>query len=148
MSLFSRLSLAEPVDNEKVKNDNDDSAKNEVLCKTLKAGDITNYPKSGDTCVIHYEAFTEAEICNSKQPQSFDSSVSRGRPFQFRLGAGQVIRGIDDAVSTMSVGQKVEATIPHTSAYGVRGFPPVIAPRATLVFRIELVSFSLAAIEK
>mmetsp|Transcript_17777 Transcript_17777/g.38397 ORF Transcript_17777/g.38397 Transcript_17777/m.38397 type:complete len:174 (+) Transcript_17777:84-605(+) len=117
-------------------------AKAGVLIKTLKPGDITNFPKKGDTCTIHYEAFTEDEICKSKNPDPFDSSRSRDTVFQFRLGLGQVIEGMDAAVSKMSLGQEVEATIPYAYAYGVQGYPPVVQPRATLVFRIELIRFS------
>ena len=108
-----------------------------VQLKTLKPGDITNIPKKGDTCAIHYEAFTEDEIRNSKTPEPFDSSRSRDQQFQFRLGTGQVIEGMDVAVSSMSVGQEVEATIPYSYAYSVAGYPPVVPPRATLIFRME-----------
>ena len=119
------------------------TAKAGVLLKTLKPGDITNYPKKGDICTIHYEAFTEDEmISNRTNPDPFDSSRSRDQVFQFLLGAGQVIEGMDAAVSKMSVGQEVEATIPHPYAYGVAGYPPLIPPRATLVFRIELIRFT------
>ncbi len=62
--------------------------------------------------------------------------------FQFKLGKGSVIEGMDVAVSKMSVGQIVEATIPYPFAYGVAGYPPVVPPRATLIFRIELIRFS------
>lgn len=117
-----------------------------VVIKTIKPGDITNYPKKGDTCSIHYEVFTEDEIRNnSLHPVPFDSSRSRDQVFQFRLGAGQVIDGMDIAVSKMSIGQEVKATIPYTLAYGVVGYPPVVPPRATLIFRIELLSFSSLA---
>lgn len=122
------------------------NAKAGVLLKTLKPGDITNFPKKGDICTIHYEAFTEDEIiCNSRNRtpvEPFDSSRSRDQVFQFRLGAGSVIEGMDVAVSKMSLGQEVEATIPYPYAYGVAGYPPVVPPRATLIFRIELISFS------
>ncbi|EED94665.1 predicted protein, partial [Thalassiosira pseudonana CCMP1335] len=114
-----------------------------VLIKTLKPGDITNYPKKGDTCSIHYEAFTESEMLEYKQnPQPFDSSRKRGQVFQFRLGGEQVIEGLDVAVSKMSVGQEVEATIPYPFAYGVQGYPPVVPPRSTLIFRVELLRFT------
>ncbi|KAL9191283.1 hypothetical protein ACHAXT_000989 [Thalassiosira profunda] len=125
---------------------NDISAKAGVLLKTRKPGDITNFPKKGDTVTIHYEAFTEEEICNAKRsgeaPDPFDSSRARGQQFQFRIGAGQVIEGMDVAVSKMSLGQEVEATIPYPFAYGVQGYPPVVPPRATLIFRIELIRFA------
>ena len=119
------------------------SAEAGVLLKTLKPGDITRFPKKGDICTIHYEAFTEDEmIRNSHNPDPFDSSRRRDQVFHFRLGAGQVIEGMEAAVSRMSLGQIVEATIPYMYAYGVAGYPPVIQPRATLIFRIELIRFS------
>jgi FKBP-type peptidyl-prolyl cis-trans isomerase len=115
----------------------------EVLIKTLKPGDITHYPKKGDICTIHYEVFKEDEIIdNGGNATPFDSSRGRNQVFKFRLGDGQVIDGMDIAVSKMSVGQLIEATIPYMYAYGIGGFPPVVPPRATLVFRIELISCS------
>jgi len=115
----------------------------EVLIKTLKPGDITHYPKKGDVCTIHYEVFMEDEIfCNGGNAIPFDSSRGRDQVFKFLLGGGQVIDGMDIAVSKMSLGQIVEATIPYMHAYGIGGFPPVVPPRATLVFRIELISCS------
>jgi FKBP-type peptidyl-prolyl cis-trans isomerase len=115
----------------------------EVVIKTLKPGNITHYPKKGDICTIHYEVFMEDEIIgNGGNATPFDSSRGRDQVFKFRLGDGQVIDGMDIAVSKMSVGQLVEATIPYMYAYGIGGFPPVVPPRATLVFRIELISCS------
>ena len=114
-----------------------------VLIRTLKPGDVTNFPKKGDKCSIHYEAFTEQEMMSrDSNPVPFDSSRSRGQVFYFQLGLGQVIEGLDVAVSKMSIGQEVEATIPYPYAYGVAGYPPVVPPRATLIFRVELISFS------
>ena len=79
---------------------------------------------------------------NSDNPTPFDSSRKRGKVFSFRLGEQQVIEGLDVAVSKMSLGEEVEATIPFPYAYGVAGYPPVVPPRATLIFRVELIQFS------
>ena len=68
----------------------------------------------------------------------FDSSLDRGTPFQFQLGAGQVIQGWEQGVAGMKVGGKRRLTVPPELGYGAGGFPPVIPANATLVFEIEL----------
>ncbi|MFC2100483.1 FKBP-type peptidyl-prolyl cis-trans isomerase [Bacteroidota bacterium] len=69
----------------------------------------------------------------------FDSSLDRGTPLEFQLGAGQVIKGWDEGISMMNVGGKAKLVIPSAIGYGERGAGNVIPPYAPLVFDVELV---------
>lgn len=92
-------------------------------------------PKSGQTCVMHYTGWLWE---NGAKGKKFDSSVDRGKPFEFVLGRGQVIKGWDEGVASMKVGGKRTLLIPPQLGYGPRGAAGVIPPNATLIFDVEL----------
>lgn len=86
---------------------------------------------AGRTVHVHY---TGTLVDGSK----FDSSVDRGQPFSFPLGAGRVIQGWERGIAGMKVGGKRRLEIPPELGYGERGFPPVIPANSTLIFEVEL----------
>ena len=92
-------------------------------------------PKTGQTCVMHYTGWLYE---NGQKGKKFDSSVDRGEPFEFPIGAGRVIKGWDEGVATMKVGGKRTLIIPPSLGYGARGAGGVIPPNATLIFEVEL----------
>ena len=99
----------------------------------VEAGDGPK-PQSGTRIQAHYTGkFLSGRV--------FDSSVQRGEPFEFEVGLGRVIKGWDEALLDMQKGEKRILIIPSHLAYGERGYPPIIPPRATLVFDVELVDF-------
>ena len=102
-----------------------------VDIKTTKEGDGKTRPKQGQTVTVHY-------VGTLTNGTKFDSSRDKKRPFKFVLGKGEVIRGWDEGVAQMTVGQIAKLTISSDLAYGAGGVPGVIPPNATLIFEVEL----------
>uniref|UniRef100_A0A673VBX8 peptidylprolyl isomerase n=1 Tax=Suricata suricatta TaxID=37032 RepID=A0A673VBX8_SURSU len=91
------------------------------------------FPKKGQTCVVHYTGMLQ----NGKK---FDSSRDRNKPFKFRIGKQEVIKGFEEGAAQMSLGQRAKLTCTPDVAYGATGHPGVIPPNATLIFDVELLN--------
>lgn len=87
----------------------------------------------GDQLTIHYRGYLQNGV-------KFDDSYERGQPFQFTLGLGRVIPGLDQGLVGMRVGGLRKLTIPPRLAYGTAGYPGVIPPNATVIFTVELLA--------
>jgi len=93
---------------------------------------------AGDLASVHYTGWLYDENAPDGRGRKFDSSVDRGQEFQFPLGAGRVIRGWDEGVVGMLIGEKRELRIAPELGYGDRGAGSAIPPGATLLFEVEL----------
>jgi FKBP-type peptidyl-prolyl cis-trans isomerase len=91
--------------------------------------------QAGQRVQVHYTGWLNQ---NGQKGKKFDSSVDRGKPFIFGLGEGQVIRGWDEGVAGMKVGEKRTLFIPSALGYGSRGAGGAIPPNADLIFDVEL----------
>ncbi len=100
----------------------------------LTAGDGET-ATAGQRVTVHYTGWLTSG-------EKFDSSVDRNDPFQFNLGARQVIAGWDEGVAGMQVGEKRKLTIPSQLGYGASGAGGVIPPNATLIFDVELIALN------
>lgn len=104
----------------------------EVL--TAPAADAAK-PNIGQMVQVHYTGWLDD---NGQPGAKFDSSVDRGQPFEFPVGAGYVIKGWDEAVADMKVGEKRRIYLPSELGYGARGAGGAIPPHANLIFDVEL----------
>ena len=88
-------------------------------------------PQRGQMVTVNYTGTLE-------NGTKFDSSYDRGKPYEFRIGTGAVIKGWDEGLMSMKVGGKRKLVIPSALGYGLRGSPPNIPPNSTLLFDVEL----------
>lgn len=109
--------------------------KNEMQFVITRPGDACHFPKRMDAVAMHYIGWLA-------DGTMFDNSYNRGQPVYFILGAGHVIPGWENVIPMLSKGEKAKITIPPHLAYGDRGFPPIVPPKATLTYEIELLSFT------
>uniref|UniRef100_A0A7S3MCX5 peptidylprolyl isomerase n=1 Tax=Spumella elongata TaxID=89044 RepID=A0A7S3MCX5_9STRA len=107
----------------------------DVTVEILSAGDGITYPTRGNTVSVHYTG-------SLKDGRIFDSSRDRGKMFKFKLGADQVIPGLDIGVAQLSKNERAIMTIPAHLAYGDKGFPGLIPGKSELIFDIELIEIS------
>jgi len=103
-----------------------------VTIDTIQEGDQSTFPQTGQTVSCHY-------VLTLESGKKVDSSRDRGKPFQFKIGKGEVIKGWDEGVAKMSVGQRAKLTITSDLGYGPKGTSG-IPGGATLIFDVELLS--------
>ncbi|KAI6015557.1 hypothetical protein PISMIDRAFT_686791 [Pisolithus microcarpus 441] len=106
-----------------------------VTIERIVPGDGKTFPKKGDKVRIHY-------VGTLMDGSKFDSSRDRGVPFDTEIGVGKVIKGWDEGVLQLSLGEKANLIATPDYAYGARGFPPVIPPNSTLKFEVELLKIN------
>ncbi|CAD6184345.1 unnamed protein product [Caenorhabditis auriculariae] len=104
-----------------------------VDIETIKPGDEATFPKTGQTVTCHY-------VLTLENGKKIDSSRDRGSPFKFKIGRGEVIKGWDQGVAKMSVGQRAKLTISPDLGYGASGVSGAIPPNSTLIFDVELIA--------
>merc|ERR1711964_742285 len=107
-----------------------------VEIERIAPGDGKTFPQRGDTVHMHYVGTL---LSNGNK---FDSSRDRGQPFVTPIGVGRVIKGWDEGVPQLSLGEKAKLICSPDYAYGERGFPPVIPGNSTLVFEVELLKIN------
>ena len=105
-----------------------------VTKEIISAGDGVHFPKQGDELAMHYTGTLAADGLK------FDSSIDKGKPFVFKIGIGMVIRGWDESIMQMSLGEKAVLDVTSDYAYGARGAGGVIPPNAALRFEVELLA--------
>eukprot|EP00929_Paragymnodinium_shiwhaense_P059666 TRINITY_DN29871_c0_g1_i1.p2 TRINITY_DN29871_c0_g1~~TRINITY_DN29871_c0_g1_i1.p2 ORF type:complete len:112 (+),score=19.26 TRINITY_DN29871_c0_g1_i1:138-473(+) len=104
-----------------------------VDIETTSPGDGKTFPSPGDKLRTHY-------VCRlATTGEKVDSSIDRGIPFRFQIGVGQVVKGWDEGIQRMSLGEKATLRISADCAYGALGAGGSIPPNADLIFEVELI---------
>ncbi len=124
--------LKKNIEDQVINKSNNKKMELEITILEKGTGEIET--KKGDTIAVHYTGTFE-------DGTKFDSSLDRGEPFSFTVGAGQVIKGWDQGTLEMKVGEKRKLVIPSELGYGEMGIG-IIPPNATLIFEVELVSIN------
>ena len=109
-----------------------------IILKAAPEGAEKRSPARGKQVKVHYTGWLFDANAPDNKGKKFDSSVDRGMPFTFVIGVGQVIKGWDEGVASMKVGEVRRLIIPGHLAYGTRGVPGMIPANATLLFDVEL----------
>eukprot|EP00408_Alexandrium_pacificum_P028746 CAMPEP_0171209376 /NCGR_PEP_ID=MMETSP0790-20130122/28563_1 /TAXON_ID=2925 /ORGANISM="Alexandrium catenella, Strain OF101" /LENGTH=483 /DNA_ID=CAMNT_0011674983 /DNA_START=16 /DNA_END=1468 /DNA_ORIENTATION=- len=105
-----------------------------VRVEVIKAGDGLTYPKKGQKLTMHYVGMLASNL------RVFDSSHQRGEPLKFQIGHAKVIRGWDDGILKMSLGEKAKLYVSGDYGYGAKGCDDAIPPNAALIFEVELLA--------
>ncbi|KAE8408711.1 hypothetical protein BDV37DRAFT_238201 [Aspergillus pseudonomiae] len=113
-----------------------------VIKQTLAPGNGVDIPQKNDEVAMHYTGWLYDQNAPENKGTKFDSSYDRGQPLRVAIGTGRVIRGWDEGVPQMTLGERALLTITGDYAYGARGFPGLIPPNATLLFEVQLVSIN------
>lgn len=104
-----------------------------VKIETVIKGDGKTYARVGDRITVHY-------VGTLPDGAVFDSTRRRGEPFTTEIGLGRVIKGWDEGMPKLSLGEKAVLTVSPDYAYGTKGVPPLIPPNAELKFEVEVIS--------
>jgi len=107
--------------------------------KILKNGDKTRFPQKGDEVECYYTGKLENGKVFDTNIET-DKKAKKGNPLKFKVGVGKVIRGWDEALLTMSVGESAELVIQPEWAYGKKGIEGKVPPGSVLIFQVELVN--------
>eukprot|EP00527_Entomoneis_sp_CCMP2396_P009913 CAMPEP_0198138918 /NCGR_PEP_ID=MMETSP1443-20131203/2292_1 /TAXON_ID=186043 /ORGANISM="Entomoneis sp., Strain CCMP2396" /LENGTH=142 /DNA_ID=CAMNT_0043800875 /DNA_START=23 /DNA_END=451 /DNA_ORIENTATION=+ len=112
-----------------------------VTRQVITEGDGLSFPKKGDMLTMHYVGTLDNdEESDSTTKKEFDSSIRRGKPFEFVIGIGQVIQGWDEGILQMSLGETCTLRLSSDCGYGEQGAPPAIPPNANLQFQVTLLA--------